>query len=177
MSKHTTPPSEDTQVEEQHSSAAPSAPADQESDRLQAELAQAQEFLQKARESELRAMADYHNLVRRTQEERVKMAKLAALTFIEKLLQPMDHLFLAKEQLKDPGLNMVYQQFVDALGEEGLEVFDPMGQKFDVNSMEVVSKEKIKDEKQVDMVVKVMSRGYKLHGEVIQHAKVIVGEK
>ncbi len=145
-------------------------------DELGQQLQQLQDELQKARQSEIRAMADYQNLVRRTQEERVKMMKFASLSVVGGLLQPLDHLFLAKEQLKDQGLNMVYQQFVTALQNEGLEEVDVMGKEFDPETMEVVNKEAVEDGKQDGKVVKVAQRGYRLNGDVIRHAKVVVGE-
>ncbi len=140
------------------------------------EVAKLQEQLAQAQESERRAIADYKNLVRRTQEDRVKMAKLAALSVIESILQPLEHLYLAQEQLKDKGLQMVYQQFIEALRSEGVEEIDVMGKEFDPHAMEVVEKQAVDDEKQVGKIVKVLSRGYRLNNEVIRHAKVVVGE-
>jgi len=140
------------------------------------ELNQLQTDLQKARESELRAMADYQNLVRRTQEDYGKMAKFANLTLIESLLQPLEHLYLAKEQLKDQGLSMVYQQFMQVMQEEGLEEINALGKEFDSATMEVVNKENVAKQDQVNKVLKVAQRGFRLHGDVIRHTKVIVGE-
>src|SRR4051812_31121241 len=88
---------------------------------LEVQVMELQEKLAQAQEKERRAVADYANLTRRTQEERLRMIKLAAREVIESVLQPLEHLFLAKEQLKDPGLNMVYQQFQQALEQSGLE--------------------------------------------------------
>jgi molecular chaperone GrpE len=153
-----------------------SSSQDQSAEMSNEELNQLQIDLQKARESELRAMADYQNLVRRTQEDYGKMAKFANLTLIESLLQPLEHLFLAKEQLKDQGLNMVYQQFMQVMQEEGLEEINALGKEFDPATMEVVNKEDVTKADQVNKVVKVTQRGFRLHGDVIRHAKVVVGE-
>src|SRR5579859_1646107 len=140
------------------------------------ELENLQKSLVDAQEDSRRAMADYQNLMRRTREERLRMVKLAGRSVIEGLIAPFEHLYLAKAQLKDPGLDMVYQQFLQALQNEGLEVVDPLGKEFDPHFMEVVSKEPTDDEKQIGKVLKVVKRGYKLNGEVIEHAKVVVGE-
>jgi molecular chaperone GrpE len=146
-------------------------------DAVPAELEHLQTSLLQAQESERRAIADYHNLMRRTQEERVKMVKLAGREIIEGLLQPLEHLYLAKEQLKDKGLDMVYQQFQQALRSEGVEEIECLGKEFDPHTMEVVGKESVKESKQIDKVVKIAQRGYRLNGEVIRHVKVVVGEK
>jgi len=51
-------------------------------------------------EQRTRAQADYQNLYRRTQDDRSKMMKMASLSVIESILQPLEHLLMAKEQLK-----------------------------------------------------------------------------
>ncbi len=122
-----------------------------------------------AEEREKRALADYQNLVRRSQEDRLRAIKLAGVEFASVLLQPLDNLARAAAQLKDPGLSMVVAQFDQALAQAGLEEIKVMGQKFDVNTMEVVET-KEKSEK----VIGVVSKGYTLNGEVIQHAKVVL---
>src|SRR5260221_383416 len=86
---------------------------------IEQELEDLKKEVEYARESERRAVADYQNLHRRTQEDRVKMVKMAARNVVESILQPLEHLYLAKEQLKDKGLDMVYQQFQMALQNEG----------------------------------------------------------
>ena len=45
---------------------------------------------------------------------------------------------MAARQLDDSGLNMVLTQLFDRLKEQGLEPIDPIGQPFDVETMEVV---------------------------------------
>jgi molecular chaperone GrpE len=138
---------------------------------------QLQQQLIAAQEGERRAIADYQNLMRRTQEERIKMIKMASRSVVEAILQPLEHLFLAKEQLKDKGLEMVYQQFQRALAEEGLEEIQVMGKEFDPHTMEVVDKQQVEDHNQVGKVIKITQRGYTLNGDVVRHAKVIIGEK
>jgi len=125
--------------------------------------------LSEARDSELRTKADYQNLVRRTQEQQARMVKLASLSFVESLLEPLDHLRLAAEHISDPGLEMVVKQLWQVLQENGVQPLDIVGQKFDEKLMEVVDKEG-----EGDTVKKIISQGYTLNGEVIRHAKVVV---
>lgn len=152
------------------------APDSSEFTQFSEQLQKLQDMLSQAQEAERRAMADYQNLMRRTQEEKLRMVKFASRSVIESILQPLEHLYLAKEQLKDKGLEMVYQQFQHALQSEGLEEVLCIGKEFDASTMEVVNKEKVEDPQQVGKVLKVLQRGYRLNGEVIQHAKVVVGE-
>lgn len=140
------------------------------------ELAQLQEQLQAAQEGERRARADYQNLVRRTQEERAMLIKLATKSFVADLLQPLAHLSLAAQQINDQGLNMVIQQLWQVLDNQGLKEINPIGQKFDITTMEVVDKEADVDENEGE-VIKVVKVGFSLNGEVIEHAKVVMGKK
>jgi molecular chaperone GrpE len=140
------------------------------------EVTQLQEKLELAQEAERRARADYHNLVRRTQEERSMLIKLATKSFVADLLQPLSHLTLAAKELKDKGLDMVINQLWHTLEEQGLKEINPLGQKFDITTMDAVDKEADIDENSA-VVVKVVKTGYSLNGEVIEHAKVVVGKK
>ncbi len=133
------------------------------------EIAHLQQLLTESLEREKRVLADYQNLVKRNQEERVKFLQLANKGLIETLLSPLEHLSMAAEQIDDQGLNMVIRDFWQVLDEAGLEEIYPKGKKFDLETMEVVDKEG-----EGEKVVKVVKRGYLLNGQVIQHAKVIV---
>jgi molecular chaperone GrpE len=135
--------------------------------------------LELAREKERRAVADYQNLVRRNREEKIKIAKFAALDLVETILEPLTHLSLAAEQINDQGLSMVISQLWMKLNEAGLEEINPVGQEFNVNTMEAVAdpsgeSSEVKEDSKKQTVIKVVSKGYKLNGEVIRHSKVIV---
>lgn len=136
---------------------------------LQQEIAVLQEQVRAASEREKRSLADYQNLVRRTQEERAALVKLANKDLCQALLQPLEHLSLAALSLHDKGLDMVTAQFWKELARFGLTEIAVLGQPFDVATMEVVEK-RDKGER----VIEVVRKGYLLHGEVIQHAQVIL---
>lgn len=126
--------------------------------------------LQAANEREKRVLADYQNLQRRSQQERLAYIKFANREFCQGLLEPLEHLSLAAATLQDKGLNMVVEQFFKKLQEMGVETIDPQGKKFDVATMEVVQQKG-----DGEVVQEVLRKGYTLHGEVIQHAQVILG--
>ncbi|MBD3250673.1 MAG: nucleotide exchange factor GrpE [Candidatus Pacebacteria bacterium] len=126
-----------------------------------------------AHEREKRALADYQNLVRRTQEERLKLVRMAGQEIIEALLPALENLDRAAEQLDDEGLQLVIGQLWDQFKQFGLEKIEAEGKTFDLETMEVV--DRVSDQGQ--KVIQVVSPGYKLKGEVIKHAKVILGKK
>jgi len=135
----------------------------------QKELLSLKEQLNASLEREKRVLADYQNLQRRSMQERLAFIKMANKDFCQILLQPLEHLSMAAENLKDKGLDMVIEQFWKELQNFGLMEIEVLGKDFDLNTMEVVNK-KGEGEK----VVEVVRKGYMLNGEVIQHAQVIL---
>lgn len=133
------------------------------------QLAALQGQLTAAQERERRALADYQNLVRRNQDERLKFIQMANQELLESMLQPLEHLELAVSQLPDKGLMMAFDQLKRTLKGFGLEEIEVMGKPFDVNTMEAV------EGGQGKIVKQVVRKGYALNGKVIQHAKVILG--
>lgn len=126
--------------------------------------------LSQAEERAKRAHADFHNALRRQQEERARFALLAGQEILSQIVEPLDHLWLASNQLRDAGLDLVVKQLFTRLAELGLEVIDPLGQEFAVETMEAIEK---KGEGKT--VKTVLSRGYRFHEQVLRYAKVVVG--
>ncbi len=139
---------------------------------IQEQLEQAHEHIIQLQESERRALADYQNLVRRNREERASFVTYANKELIEGLLEPLSHLELAATQVNDTGMNMVIAQFWQKLEEFGLTKQDVMGQPFDVNTMEVAE-----TQEPAEVVVRVHRPALMYNGEVLQHARVVLGAK
>ncbi len=125
---------------------------------------------QALREQANRALADYQNLERRLRSERAATVEFARGEVFEALLQPLEHLDLAAKTLKDQGLDMVVKQFWDVLGEQGLSMITPVGEKFDAQTMEAV--EKVGEGETVKEVV---MPGFMLGTRCLRPAKVKVG--
>jgi len=135
-------------------------------------FAQLKQQLEKAQEREKRAFADYQNLMRRSQEEKQAVARLANQELLQALLPALENLDKAAAQTDDPGLDMVIKQIWQALEQFGLEEIKVAGQPYDLETMEVVDKQG-----EGDCVIGIVSKGFKLKDKVIQHAKVILGDK
>lgn len=138
-------------------------------EKAQQRIVELEEQLHSSTEKEKRSLADYHNLVRRTQEERMKSIQMANRDLMESLVQPFEHLQMASDQIEDQGLIMVLEQLKKVLSDFGLEEIAAIGKEFDVEIMEVVEKEA-----NGEIVTKVVQKGYRLNGVVIQHAKVVL---
>jgi len=119
-----------------------------------------------------RALADYHNLERRVDEERKLLAQLSSAILIEKFLPILDNLENAQKHLSDQGLEMVIKQFKDILAAEGVEEIAAEGTQFDPHFHEAT--EVVEGQKD-GLVVKVARKGYKINGKVLRPAQVAVG--
>lgn len=124
-------------------------------------------------EKNKRVLADYRNLEHRAQTERVQYMKMANRWLIEALLEPLDFMEKATEHIEDKGLKMVTARFYQVLGDEGLKEIEALGQPFDEKTMEALDTAEGEENK----VLKVISKGFKLHDQVVRHAKVVVGKK
>lgn len=141
-----------------------------EINKLSAQVKELEQALLKCQERERRALADYQNLQRQNQQQRANLVKLANADLLLAILEPLEHLSTANEQIQDEALKMIVNQFWKRLNEMGLEEIEVLGKKFDLETMEAVEKEG-----KGDKVVKVLRKGYRLNGEIIQHAQVILG--
>ena len=125
-----------------------------------------------------RALADYDNLVKRTDRERSELQKLLAARLVGRLLPIVDMLTSALEHSQDPGLAIVLQQFKDTLKFEGFEeiVLKP-GDEFDALSAEVIEVVDGSVENS-DKIAEVLQPGWRyIDGTVVRHAKVKVYKK
>lgn len=120
-----------------------------------------------------RALADYQNLERQTQEANKRLIKLATQAFVEELVRPYDHLRMAAAHIKDKGLDLVLTQFQQVFESQGLKEINLEEAEFDPQTMEAVEVREGEEGKVLDVV----SQGYELNGIVIKPAKVVVGKK
>ncbi len=120
----------------------------------------------------LRALADYQNLEKRTQEEKQEIRKFAAEVVIARLVPAIDSLAKAKEHLKDTGLDLAYKELETALADLGVTKIDVIGKPFDPHIMECIEVVEGND----GMVVEETLPGYMLHEKIVRVAQVKVGK-
>lgn len=123
-----------------------------------------------------RAMADYANLVKRTDEERGTMFKLASISFMTKILPILDNLKQAQRHVRDSGIAIIIGQLETLAKGEGFEeVKVNIGEKFDETTSEVVEVLETLEEKDNNSVSEVVMSGWKYSdGTVVRHARVKV---
>ena len=122
-----------------------------------------------------RALADYQNLVKRSQLEKADFAKYANEQLILDILPIYDNLKVSMEHVDESaktngwaeGIKYVIKQFTDTLKNFGVEEIKAKGKKFDPNIMEAL-------EGEGEKVKKVVKPGYTLKGKVLVPARVVL---
>jgi molecular chaperone GrpE len=138
----------------------------------------------------LRSKADLQNYTKRVENEKIEAIKFANQNILKAMTTPLDTLFLAlavdvnvnhtnpEELLKTlyQGVEITKNELLKTLANFGLNRTDPIGQKFDPNLHQAISKivDETKDENTVTTVVQ---SGYELNGRVVKPALVIVSSK
>ncbi len=122
----------------------------------------------------LRALADFHNLEKRTREEKIELVRAANRDLILQLLPFLDNLNKAEIFVKDAGLKMVKEHFEKFLQEIGIVELQLIGQEFNPQVAEAV--ELVEGPKD-NMVVEILRKGYQLNGKVLRPAQVKVSRK
>ena len=144
-----------------------------------------------------RAKADYINYKKESEKKQVEMVQFSNAAMLAQLLPIVENY---KKALNDEhiiaeykktesfkGLQNIEKQFTDFLKNLGIEQIKTVGEKFDPELHEAVSRKpassaaadtagKKEEEKQADIILEEVKAGYKLQGKVVQAAKVVVSE-
>jgi molecular chaperone GrpE len=118
-----------------------------------------------------RALADYKNLVDRTNKEKKQFVEFANEVLVLKLLVVYDSLEMLGKYNQDQGLMLTIKQFEQVLKEEGLKEIEALGKDFNTSEMEGI--EMVAGEK--DKVVEVLTKGFYLKEKLLRPTRVKVG--
>lgn len=142
-------------------------------------LKEAQEELQKQKDSYMRLAAEYDNYRKRTTAEKLNIYADATAKAVSEILAVADSLDAAVKSSKDApeefckGLELVNSQFTAALQKLNVEAFGEAGEPFDPQLHNAVSKVE-NEELGENTIAMVFQRGYKTGDKIIRHAMVQV---
>ena len=142
------------------------------------------EYLQLAQ----RTRADFENYRKRVAAEAASAAARGKAELAAQLIGVIDNLERAlaaaevdpagADELESPleqGILLTYRELNDALGRAGVEVYDPAGEKFDPAWHEALQT-RSETGAEPGTVVEVLQRGYRLNGQILRAARVVVSE-
>ena len=131
-----------------------------------------------------RAYADMQNLRKRIEADHKEAMKYRIEGFAGDLLPILDGFHIAlqneakNEEMKNflTGFQYIYKNLVAVLENEGIKEISPnVNDKFDPSLMQAIETQV--DENNPDKVLKVVTKGYKLHEHLIRPAMVVVSVK
>ncbi len=126
--------------------------------------------------------AEFDNFRKREEKQRLLLKDLITENVVQDILPVIDNFERATHAAKDDnttlesfveGINLVYQQFEGFLTNLNIERMEALGEKFDPEKHDAVSKS-ANEEYEEDIVSGVLQNGWVLNDKVIRHAMVVV---
>jgi molecular chaperone GrpE len=145
-----------------------------EFEKLQLEIVSLKQQVDEFKNKYLRAIADYQNLEKRIGEERFELMKMANKNLLIKILPFLDNLEKAEMFIKDPGLKISKDHFIQILKETGLVEMNLLNKDFDPNFAEAID---IVAGKEDNKIVEILKKGYMFEDKIIRIAQVKVSKK
>src|ERR671915_661207 len=133
------------------------------------------EYLDLAR----RAQADFENYRKRVAKETAAAGQRAKSGLVRELLPVVDNLERALASARDDeqhlaeGVRLVHSELIAVLERNGVEQFDPRGERFDPGEHEALSM-RSEDGAESGTVLDVVEKGYRANGSVLRPARVVV---
>ena len=153
---------------------------------LQAQLDEAAEQLAQKDDEMLRVAAESMNFQKRLQRDLDNTRKFANDKIIKAMIPVMDSFDKALEVIDDEacevsieamieGTQNTHKIFANILEDNGIEIVDPVGEKFDPEQHEAMSMVPSPDHEK-NTIVNVFQKGYLLNGRVVRAAMVVVAQ-
>lgn len=147
-------------------------------------LAEAEALIEQLKKEALYKVAEFENYRKRVIKEKADLINMGGKGLMLALLPVIDDLDRAEEHIAKSedvealkeGVLMISQKLRTTLQQQGLEPIEAKGEKFDTDVHEAVTMFPVQDEAQKGTVIDCIQQGYKMNGNVIRHAKVVVGQ-
>jgi molecular chaperone GrpE len=133
------------------------------------------EYLNLAR----RAQADFENYRKRAAREAAASGERARSGLVRELLPVVDNLERALDSAQEgeqhlaEGVRLVHSALIAVLERNGVEQFDPRGDRFDPGEHEALSVRE-EDGAESGLVLDVVEKGYRSNGSILRPARVVV---
>ena len=141
-----------------------------------------QKEIEELKDRLLRRQAEFENYKKRTNKEKQDIVTYASEGMIVELLPILDNFERALEVEVDEGskslyegVEMVYNQLLGKLQNDGLEEIECLNEKFDHNCHHAVVQQESKDH-DPDTVIQVLEKGYKYKDKVVRPSMVMTSK-
>jgi molecular chaperone GrpE len=124
-------------------------------------------------------------LKKRLEEEKKDFAKFAKEDIVSEVMTVLDSFesaFKNKEAWEKvdknwrQGIEYIHTQLINVLGNHGVSVISPLGEKFDPKRDEAVESVPVEKKEDDGKIIEVVNNGYTFHEKLIRAPKVKVGE-
>ena len=145
--------------------------------------------LKKAKENNLRHLAEIDNLTKRFDKEREDTFKYAVTEFANEIILVADNFVRVTESIslinkddKDKvkplieGVDLIFKDFLKTLEKFEIKQIDCLGKKFDPNFHQAVSEE-VNNDKEIGEIIKVVQTGYLIQDRLLRPTSVVVAKK
>jgi molecular chaperone GrpE len=156
---------------------------------LKINLESLQNEFKKAKETNLRLLAEIENLRKRFDKEREDTFKYAVTEFANEIIlvvdnfsRVMESISLIKKDNNDnvkpliDGIDLIFKDFLKTLEKFDIKKIDCFGKKFDPNFHQAVSEE-INNDKEVGEIIKIIQNGYLIKDRLLRPASVVIAKK
>ncbi len=155
---------------------------DDASDKLLKEIEDLKLEVNRLKNAYAKAYADTENVKKRLEAEAATNKKYRIQSFAKEVLPAIDNLERALAACTDEsdaglkkGIEMVYDQLIKSLKDEGVEEIDCLNKDFDPNFEQSIMIEK-KEGVKSNVVIEVLQKGYMLKDRVLRAAMVKISE-
>ncbi len=151
---------------------------------LEAKVAELTSTVKEMNDRYLRLSAEFDNYRKRTLRERMELTKTAAESVLLGILPVIDDFERAMHSIEQgldfeatkEGILLIYNKFSEFNKQNGISEIDAVGQVFDTDLHEALTKVPAPSDDLKGKIVHVIQKGYYLNDKVIRFAKVVVGE-
>ena len=150
----------------------------------QEQISQLTEKCAELTDKNLRLMAEFDNYRRRTLKEKSDIIKTAGENIFKDMLPLVDDFERALSSIQPTpenislreGVEIIYNKFINFLGQNGVKAIDTENKAFDVEFHEAITTIPAPEESMKGKIIDCTTKGYTLNEKVIRFAKVVVGE-
>ena len=150
---------------------------------IEEQLDAAKKEIEELNDKLLRKIAEFDNYRKRTLKEKTELILNGGEKTIVSILPVIDDMERALKNMKNAddvaavleGVELIYKEFMDILGKQGVSVIETKDADFDVDIHEAIAQLPAPTEELKGKVMDCTLTGYKLNDKVIRHAQVVVG--